>query len=57
MQCPLCGGKAIGKIGSEQYYCWDCCVEYHLTKEGIHVYDLDEDGVLTSLEPMRETEE
>jgi len=54
MDCPVCGGRASGKVGIEQYYCWDCCTEYRLNKEGIQVYEVTEDGSLVSFDPLNE---
>ena len=28
LPCPACGGRQVGKIGSDQYYCWNCFVEF-----------------------------
>lgn len=46
MICPVCGGKSTGKVGVEQFYCWDCCIEYKKNKEEVQVFDLDEEGTL-----------
>lgn len=46
MICPVCRGKQIGKVGVEQYYCWNCCVEFNSVTDQVVVYDLDEDGTL-----------
>lgn len=43
MNCPLCGGKEVGKIGPDQYYCWNCFVEYDTRNQ---VYEVAEDGSL-----------
>lgn len=43
MRCPLCGGKEVGKIGPDQFYCWNCYVEYDSKNQ---VYEVDEDGSL-----------
>lgn len=50
MVCPVCGGRQIGKVGVEQYYCWDCCVEFNNNTDRVVVYDLDEDGSLVAWE-------
>ncbi len=55
MNCPVCGGKATGKIGAEQYYCWDCCIEYHKTKEGVLLYEVADDGSLVAFDPGNQT--
>lgn len=54
MNCPICGGRASGKVGVEQYYCWDCCVEYRLCKEGVQIYEISEDGSLMSFDNFNE---
>jgi len=46
-RCPRCGSKAIGKIGNNQYYCWDCCVEFN---EKHQIFNVSEDGSLIALE-------
>jgi len=46
--CPVCHSRrAIGKVGSEQYFCWDCCVEFIVSGEEITVYNVEPDGTLT----------
>jgi hypothetical protein len=51
MHCPVCGGKSTGKVGAEQYYCWDCCVEYRKNKEGVDIFQVDEEGSLVAFDP------
>jgi hypothetical protein len=51
VNCPVCGGKATGKVGADQFYCWDCCVEYRINKEGVQVFEVDEDGSLVAFDP------
>jgi len=51
MNCPVCGGRATGKVGADQYYCWDCCVEYRINREGVQIYELGEDGSLAAFDP------
>ncbi|MGI6449496.1 MAG: hypothetical protein ACOX3R_04105 [Desulfitobacteriia bacterium] len=51
MICPVCGGRQIGKVGVEQFYCWDCCVEFNShANSTVVVYDLEEDGTLIAWE-------
>ncbi|MGB9867561.1 MAG: hypothetical protein ACPLPR_06625 [Bacillota bacterium] len=51
MKCPNCGGRAVGKVGSHQFYCWECCVEFSLSKDGHRwlVYVVQDDGTLTKV--------
>lgn len=47
--CPICNNKrAIGKVGSQQYFCWDCCIEFIVRGEEITVYNVESDGTLTT---------
>ncbi len=48
MNCPVCSGRAIGKVGVEQFYCWDCCVEFATQTDKVVIYDLAEDGSLVA---------
>ena len=45
MLCPACDSKNIGKIGVNQYYCWDCFVEFNDRNE---MFLVDEDATLIS---------
>lgn len=54
MNCPICGGKATGKVGIEQFYCWDCYIEYRIGKDGVQIYEVAEDGSLVALDPHSE---
>ncbi|WP_338825746.1 hypothetical protein MTBGP_18890 [Moorella thermoacetica] len=47
LNCPHCGSKSIGKIGTDQYYCWDCFVEFNNRRE---IFNVAEDGSLVSQE-------
>lgn len=53
MKCPVCGGKSIGKVGNDQYYCWDCCLEYKMSQDGIQIFELEEDGSLVTINAQR----
>lgn len=35
-------------MGAEQYYCWDCCVEFNLSRGAVRIYYLDVEGELTA---------
>lgn len=50
MICPVCGGKSTGKVGIDQFFCWDCCIEYRKTPKDITVFDVAEDGSLVAWE-------
>ncbi len=39
----MCNGRAVGKIGTNQYFCWECLVEYDCKNQ---IYEVQEDGSL-----------
>lgn len=45
--CPVCGQRGIGKVGADQYYCWDCCLEFVLRNQELKAYQVEVDGSLT----------
>ncbi|KGX88972.1 hypothetical protein [Pontibacillus litoralis] len=56
MHCPNCKRKDIGKIGTSQYYCWNCFIELSVTNDKLHVHQVEEDGSLSSLDDLFEEE-
>ena len=44
--CPECGSTRIGRIGSHQYYCSDCCLELQLGRDRVDLFAVDEEGNL-----------
>lgn len=39
----------MGKVGTGQYYCWDCFIEFSLAaKGGPHLYRIDPEGTLVA---------
>jgi hypothetical protein len=39
-------------VGVEQFYCWDCCVEFATQTDKVVIYDLAEDGSLVAWEDL-----
>ncbi|GAF65871.1 hypothetical protein [Alkalihalobacillus trypoxylicola] len=54
MRCPNCQTKDIGKIGTNQYYCWNCFVEMSLCNGKLSLHQVEEDGTLSSLDDLFE---
>ncbi|NPV27746.1 MAG: hypothetical protein HPY81_09995 [Firmicutes bacterium] len=54
MKCPVCNGVQTGKIGLDQYYCWNCFVEFSIQKDRVEVYEVGEDGSLLAYSPAEE---
>jgi len=53
LRCPNCSCKDIGKIGTNQYYCWDCFIEFSVVEGQISsIYQVEEDGSLSSLNDL-----
>lgn len=52
LQCPNCKNKNLGKIGVNQYYCWDCFIELSVSKGMIYTHQVEEDGTLSSLDDL-----
>ncbi|MCP8616963.1 hypothetical protein [Salirhabdus salicampi] len=52
MQCPNCQGKNLGKIGHQQFYCWNCLIELAVVNGKINVHEVEEDGSLSSLDDL-----
>lgn len=50
--CPNCHSKDIGKIGINQYYCWNCFIELSLSQGMINTHQVEEDGSLSSLDDL-----
>jgi len=52
--CPVCSSnRAIGKVGSAQYFCYDCCIEFIVRDEATTIFNVESDGTLTQyLEPI-----
>ena len=54
--CPECGSRAIGKVATNQYYCWDCCIEFAENQDStIELYEVDLDGELVSMGQIERT--
>ena len=52
MDCPVCNGKTVGKVGPAQFYCWNCFVEYQLQDDEMRIFSVAEDGSLIDYEPL-----
>ncbi|HEY4551707.1 MAG TPA: hypothetical protein VIG80_00800 [Bacillaceae bacterium] len=52
MKCPNCQSKDLGKIGINQYYCWNCFIELSIGGKTIYTHQVEEDGSLSSLDDL-----
>ncbi len=44
--CPVCGQRGIGKVGTDKYYCWECCVEFVVKDDQVEIFSIADDGTL-----------
>jgi len=53
MNCPLCRSIDTGKVGTGQYYCWQCLHEFCLQgQHGFTAFYVDAEGSLISLSEL-----
>lgn len=52
IKCPNCQSKDLGKIGMNQYYCWNCLIELTISDQTIFTHQVEEDGTLSSLDDL-----
>ncbi|EST13413.1 hypothetical protein [Sporolactobacillus laevolacticus] len=57
MKCPNCSSTNIGKIGVNQFYCWDCFIELALEDGKLSLNQVEEDGSLTLLDDLFQSSE
>lgn len=50
MNCPVCSGNAVGKVGVDQFYCWNCFIEFNTQQEDVQIFQVAEDGSLVALD-------
>jgi DNA-directed RNA polymerase subunit RPC12/RpoP len=50
-RCPGCGSRAVGQIGTRQYFCWECCVEFSRQNNGqLELFNVLADGTLEAVQ-------
>jgi ribosomal protein L37AE/L43A len=47
LKCPLCGGRDVGRIAPDHYYCWNCFVELATEAGQVRAFHVDLEGMLT----------
>lgn len=58
MRCPNCNCRDIGKIGTNQFYCWDCFVEFSVAIDGgVKLFNVEEDGSLSQMNGLQPIED
>ncbi len=49
MMCPSCGSREVGYLPGNQYYCWNCFVQFVVGDNSPEIYEVAEDGTLVPL--------
>ena len=49
-RCPKCQGRAVGRVGVAQWFCWDCCIEFQATGHGYILFAMDAEGELVPMD-------
>jgi len=50
MRCPACGCVDVGRVGSNQFYCWNCFLEFSInSRQQVKFFYVQEDGNLLQL--------
>lgn len=54
LRCPNCHSHDLGKVGTNQLYCWHCYIEMTTDGRDIiqNIYQVEEDGSLTCLNDL-----
>lgn len=52
IRCPYCHSTTVGRVGTNQYYCWSCYYEFAVQQQGIRRFRIVEDGSLTEEEQI-----
>lgn len=53
LRCPNCRTHDLGKVGSNQFYCWGCFIELTVVNGKIDsIFQVEEDGTLSSLNDL-----
>lgn len=55
-RCPHCGGRALGKVATRQYYCADCCCEVSERGDRLTIYRVDDEGELWPVDILSSTQ-
>jgi len=44
--CPVCSGRRLGRVGLDQYFCWDCYAQFTAATNRQRVWEIADDGSL-----------
>jgi len=46
LKCPACGGRQLGKLRKNFFFCWNCCLEIKIEGSTAEFFSIEEDGNL-----------
>ncbi|MBQ1220061.1 MAG: hypothetical protein IIW67_07005 [Peptococcaceae bacterium] len=46
VRCPYCKSTTVGRVGTSQYYCWNCYYEFSVEPQRVRCFRIVEDGSL-----------
>ena len=46
VRCPYCKSTTVGRVGTSQYYCWNCYYEFNVEAQKVRCFRIVEDGSL-----------
>lgn len=54
LRCPNCNSHDLGKVGTNQMYCWHCFVELTIDQHQqiTSIFQVEVDGSLSSLDDL-----
>lgn len=52
MRCPELQFQRYREIGAHQFYCWGCFIELTVNGDKMSVFQVEEDGTLSSLDDL-----
>lgn len=53
-RCPVCKQAELGRVGQNQFYCPECCLEMNMTAEQITLFSIADDGSLVEYDQYTE---
>lgn len=51
VHCPHCESRSVGRVAADQYYCWECCIEFAQSGEAVRCFQVNEEGELLRFDP------
>ncbi len=52
MKCPACGGRQLGKLRKNFFFCWNCYLEIKMEGSTTELFSIEEDGNLQACKDL-----